>query len=86
MRRRPILKLKRSYFTMVIGIMFSLASTLVYYVWLNEQKHGTLHVFLEPLHATLWWAGIFMMMTVTPLFVLTIVLGPGHLKPFYDFT
>ena len=86
MRRRPILKMKRSYVTMIFGIIFSLASTLVYYVWLNEHEHGTKHVFLQPLHATLWWTGIFMLATIIPLFVLTIMLGPGHLKPYHDFT
>jgi len=71
---------------MTFGITFNLVLTSIYYIWLREKIQGTPAILLEPLHVTLWWASIFMLLTAIPLFLLTILLGPGHLRPFYDFT
>ena len=85
MRRRPIQKMERSYLTMVFGIVFNMSSTAIYYFWLNEKRHGTDEILLKPLHLALYWTGIVLLSTAIPLFILSATLGPGHLKPFYDF-
>jgi len=72
--------------TMAFGITFNLISTAIYFVWLREKVYGTTEILMQPMHVTLYWTGVCLLLTAIPLFVLSITLGPGHLTPFYDFT
>lgn len=71
---------------MVFGVMFNLASTCIYFIWLNEKQHGTVDILLEPLHKALWWGAIVLFLVSAPLFIATVMLKPGYIKPLYDFT
>ena len=86
MRRRPIQKMSRSPWTMIFGIVFNLAATAIYYIWLRERTHGTKNVLLLPEHIACWWTSITLLLICIPLFLLTVLLDPGYLRPAYDFT
>jgi hypothetical protein len=78
--------MERSYLTMALGVTFNLISILIYFFWLREKHYPEAKRYLQDLHEILWWASIVSLLAAAPLFLLTIILGPGHLKPFYDFT
>lgn len=87
MRRRPIQKMERSYWTMIFGIVFTGVSTTIYFKFINEKyHHADYGILLKPLHVALWWMAVVLLFISVPLFVLTVTINPGHLKPFYDYT
>ena len=77
--------MKRSPLTMIFGIIFNAGATAIYYIWLREKVHGTKQVLLDPLHVALYWMSIILLLICIPLFVLSVSLEPGYLRPTYDF-
>lgn len=80
--------MERSPWTMIFGISFNLTATSVYYYWLRESTHGPDHdgpIFLDSMHVALWWMGIGLLLVCIPLFIVTVSLEPGYLRPIYDF-
>ncbi len=85
MRRRPIQKIERSPVTLIFGVCFNWATTLIYYVWLREKTHGTEAIFMDTAHVVLYWTSIALLLICIPMFVLAASLKPGYIKPVYDF-
>ena len=86
MTRRPIQKVERSPLTLIFGVCFNLTTVLIYYIGLNEKHHGVPDVLLEGTHTALVYTSIGLLIVCVPLFVLTVFLQPGYLRPYYDFT
>lgn len=63
-----------------------MTTILIYYIWLNEKRHGGDEILMEEMHVILYWTSIALLFINVPLFILTSSLDPGYLKPFYDFT
>lgn len=73
--------------TMIFGIVFTGVSTAIYFKFINEREHSADNgVLLKPLHVILWWSAVALLCISVPLFVLTVTVSPGYLKPFYDYT
>ena len=85
MRRRPMQKMTRSPVTLIFGVTFNLTSTAIYYIWLREREHGTPSVLLESLHYVFYWASLVLLLISLPLFVLSVALEPGYIKPEYEY-
>mmetsp|Transcript_6001 Transcript_6001/g.8120 ORF Transcript_6001/g.8120 Transcript_6001/m.8120 type:complete len:220 (+) Transcript_6001:911-1570(+) len=86
MTRRPIQKMKRSPWTLIFGVCFNLVTMLIYYVGINERHHGTKNVLLDPVHKVLMYTSMALLLVCVPLFIATVTLKPGFLRPYYDFT
>ena len=71
---------------MIFGITFNLTATSIYYIWLRERTHGTKDILMLPAHVALWWTSISLLLICIPLFVLSVSLDPGYLRPVYDYT
>jgi len=86
MRRRPIQKMEKSYWTLIFGVCFNLATTMIYYIWLREKEHGTTEILYDKAHILLYWLSIGLLLVCLPMFILTCSLQPGFIKPVYDYT
>ena len=72
---------------MIFGITFNATATSVYYYWLREADHGPDHlpILFDSLHVILWWTGIVLLAICIPLFILTVSMDPGYLRPVLDY-
>jgi len=71
---------------MIFGVCFNMTTILIYYIWLNEKHHGTGKILWDHWHTLAYWTSILLLLICAPLFILTVSMEPGYLKPYYDFT
>ena len=78
--------MERSYMTLIFGVTFNMVTMLGYYIFLNEKHHGTTDVVLDDVHVIMFWTSIVIFLMCLPLFILSVTMDPGYLKPTYDYT
>ena len=71
---------------MIFGVSFNMMTILIYYIWLNEQQHSMDKIVLEEMHTVLMVIAFILLFVCMPLFIATVTMEPGYLKPHYDFT
>ena len=79
------MKMHRSPWTLIFGVCFNLTTMLIYYIFISEKTHGTEDILLDKIHQVCWWTSIPILMVCIPLFIMTVAMEPGYLKPFYDY-
>ena len=72
--------------TLIFGVTFNMVTMLGYYIFLNEKHHGTTDVVLDDVHIVMFWTSIVIFFMCLPLFILSVCMDPGYLKPTYDYT
>jgi len=71
--------------TLIFGVCFNLGTILIYYIWLNERTHGTATIFWQNAHIVCYYLSLVLLTISLPLFLLTVLLQPGHLRPTYEY-
>ena len=78
-------KMKRSPWTLIFGVCFNLTTLIIYFIFINEKNHGEKKILLDETHIVLWWTSVGLLLICIPMFILTVMLEPGYLRPFYSF-
>lgn len=85
MRHRPIKKMKKSPWVLVLGVMVNMLIIGIFYGSYHEFNYSVTSFVSAPVHFILLYSSIVCLIVALMSFVITAALDPGYLKKKFDF-